>query len=79
MIILLNTYQVKITIFVLFFVSYKCTNSNVSISTMTTAGDDPQRVFRTLFERANVYKMKAGENGSRNRKYHKTYVLLGVQ
>ena len=59
--ILLNTYQVKLTIFVMVFVSYKCTNGNVLISTRAlrlTAGNGPgpQRVFRTLIERANVFK-----------------------
>ena len=41
------------------FVSYKCTNGNILIFTRglwLTAGNGPQRVFRTHFERGNVFK-----------------------
>ena len=59
LIIVLNTYQVKLAIFVIFVVSYKCTNANVFISTRAvklTAGNGHQRPFRLFFERGNVLK-----------------------
>ena len=61
---LLNTYQVKLAIVEMFFVSYKCTNGNVLIFTRAlspTAGNGPKRVFQTHFERVNVLKMEAGD------------------
>ena len=48
----------------LVFVSYKCTNGNIFIfirALCPTAGNGPQRVFLTHFERDNVFKMEAGE------------------
>ena len=53
----------------MFFVSYKCTNDNVLISTRAlrlTAGDGPQGVFLTLFERINVFKINDGEPKKQN-------------
>ena len=59
LIIVLNTYQVKLAIFVIFVVSYKCTNANVFISTRAVkmaAGNGHQRAFWTFLERGNVLK-----------------------
>ena len=67
--ILLNTYWVKFEIIVIVFVSYKCTNGNIQIfirALLPTAGNGPQRVFRTHFERGNVFKMEAGEPKKQN-------------
>ena len=61
----LNTYCVKFEI----IVSYKCTNGNIQIfirALLPTARNGPQRVFRTHFERGNVFKMEAGEPKKQN-------------
>ena len=74
-IILLNTYQVRLAIFVMVFVGYKCTKGNVLISNRAlrlTTGNGPQRVFWTLFERGNVFKIKKLVD-RRNRKYHQPF------
>ena len=51
-----------------FFVSYKCTNG---IALWPTAGNGLQRVFRTRFERGNVFKI-CEVVSQRNIIYHKT-------
>ena len=52
---------------IVMFVSYKCTNINVFISTWAQwPGHGPQTVSLTLFESGNIFQIKAGEPKKQN-------------
>ena len=78
--ILLNTFWVKLEIIVKVSVSYKCTNGNIHIS--SEHYDRLQEmVFKGSFGHIlkGIIFLKWKLANQRNKIYHKTYVLLGMQ